>query len=269
MQPGAAAPAGPRGTAGAHARGADPAADQLRLGRIIGSALRQSDEALAATVSSRLDEEAKARLWTLIETADDGPADQAGNAAAGPRGSDGADRWGMVPLLDMLTETALRTGCLDAFSPVGTRSDLPAAVLFQRLLLAVYAYGTNTGIRAVAAADHGHGEDELRYIRRRYMTVESCRQAARVIANATFTARQAWLWGEGSTAVASDSTHFRAWDQNIFTEWHSRYRRGKRSVLIYWTVEEKGSMAVHSQLLSCSASEVHAMVEGAMATART
>jgi TnpA family transposase len=35
-------------------------------------------------------------------------------------------------------------------------------------------------------------------------------------------------------------------------------------VLIYWTVEEKGSMAVYSQLLSCSASEVHAMVEGAM-----
>ena len=73
-----------------------------------------------------------------------------------------------------------------------------------------------------------------------------------------------WLWGEGSTAVASDSTHFRAWDQNIFTQWHSRYRDGKRSVLIYWTVDKGGAMAVHSQLLECSASEVHAMVEGAM-----
>jgi hypothetical protein len=173
-------------------------------------------------------------------------------------------RWGTVPLLDMLAETAPRTGCLDAFAPVGNRTELDAATLFQRLLLVVYSYGTNTGIRAVAAADHGHGEDELRYVRRRYMTVESCRQAARVIANATFAARQAWLWGEGSTAVASDSTHFRAWDQNIFTQWHSRYRDGKRSVLIYWTVEKGGAMAVHSQLLECSASEVHAMVEGAM-----
>lgn len=35
-------------------------------------------------------------------------------------------------------------------------------------------------------------------------------------------------------------------------------------MLIYWTVERNGSLAVHSQLLSCSASEVHAMVEGAM-----
>jgi TnpA family transposase len=164
----------------------------------------------------------------------------------------------------MLAETAMRTGCLDAFAPVGNRTELAAATLFQRLLLVVYAYGTNTGIRAVAAADHGHGEDELRYVRRRYMSVESCRQAARVIANATFAARQAWLWGEGSTAVASDSTHFRAWDRNIFTQWHSRYRDGKRSVLIYWTVDKGGAMAVHSQLLECSASEVHAMVEGAM-----
>lgn len=64
--------------------------------------------------------------------------------------------------------------------------------------------------------------------------------------------------------MASDSTHFRAWDQNIFTEWHSRYRHGKRGVLIYWTVERGGAMAVHSQLLACSASEVHAMIEGAM-----
>ncbi len=69
------------------------------------------------------------------------------------------------------------------------------------------------------------------------------------------------MWGEGSTAVASDSTHFRSYDQNIFTEWHSRY--GGRGILIYWHVE-RGSMVVHSQTLRASASEVHAMVEGAI-----
>jgi hypothetical protein len=76
------------------------------------------------------------------------------------------DRWGTVPLLDMLTETALRTGCLDAFAPAGTRGGIASARLFQRLLLTIYAYGTNTGIRAVAAGEHGHSEDELRYVRR-------------------------------------------------------------------------------------------------------
>ncbi|WP_190813404.1 Tn3 family transposase [Saccharopolyspora pogona] len=71
-------------------------------------------------------------------------------------------RWGVVPLLDMLTETALRTGCLAAFTPVGTRGEIDPAVLAERLLLLIYAYGTNTGVRAVAAGDHGHSEDELR-----------------------------------------------------------------------------------------------------------
>jgi TnpA family transposase len=55
--------------------------------------------------------------------------------------------------------------------------------------------------------------------------------------------------------------HFGSFDQNIFTEWHSRY--GGRGVLIYWHVE-KGSVVIHSQLLNCSASEVHAMVDGAI-----
>ena len=140
--------------------------------------------------------------------------------------------------------------------PAGAVRAAPAAGLRLRR--------TGTGIRAAAAGDHPHTEDDLRYARRRYLTVEACRQAARIIANATFAARQAALWGEGTTAVASDSTHFSAFDQNIFTEWHSRYRRAKRGVLIYWTVDTAGSMAVHSQLISCSASEVHAMVEGAM-----
>jgi hypothetical protein len=76
---------------------------------------------------------------------------------------------------------------------------------------------------------------------RKYLTVESCREVARIIASATFAVRQTTLWGEGTTAVASDSTHFLAFDQNIFTEWHSRYRRAKRGVLIYWTVEVGGA----------------------------
>jgi hypothetical protein len=107
-------------------------------------------------------------------------------------------RWGTVALLDMLTETALRTGCLDVLTAIGVKENLAPAVLFERLLLLIYAYGTNTGVRAVAAGEHGHSEDDLRYARRRYLTVAGCREIARVIANATFTARQSWLWGEGT-----------------------------------------------------------------------
>ncbi|MEU6739621.1 Tn3 family transposase [Streptosporangium sandarakinum] len=171
---------------------------------------------------------------------------------------------GLVPLLDMLTETALRTGCLDALIPAGTRLGMDPTEFFERMLLVIYALGTGAGIRSVAADEHPYSEEDLRYCRCWFLSVAGARQVAKTIANATFTARQSALWGEGTSAVASDSTHFSAYDQNIFTKYHSRYKRAKRGVLIYWTVETAGAMAIYSQHLTCSASEVHAMVEGAM-----
>jgi hypothetical protein len=140
-------------------------------------------------------------------------------------------RWGTVALIDILKEAVLRTGCLSEVSAAAGSGSLPVEVLAERLMLAIYAYGTNTGIRAVAAGGgHGHTEDEIRYVRRRYLTRDIAQAVAIGIANATFAARQQTVWGEGSTAVASDSTHFRSYDQNIFTEWHSRY--GGRGILI-------------------------------------
>lgn len=60
-------------------------------------------------------------------------------------------RWGTVALIDILKETVLRTGCLTEVSAVAGSGTLPVEVLAERLMLAVYAYGTNTGIHAVAA----------------------------------------------------------------------------------------------------------------------
>jgi len=120
-------------------------------------------------------------------------------------------RWGTVPLIDMLKEVVLRTGCLSAVTAAAGRGDLAPDVFAERLLLTIYAYSTNTGIRAIAgSAQHGHGEDDIRYVRRRYLTADVARTIAVEIANATFAARAQTVWGAGSTAVASDSTHFGA-----------------------------------------------------------
>ena len=168
-------------------------------------------------------------------------------------------QWGTVPLIDILKEAVLRSECRATITSM--TGDAVGGQLLERLLLVLYAYGTNTGIRAVAAGDHGHREEQLYYTRRRYLTADLVQALAVDIANATFAARAGAVWGAGSSAVASDSTHFGAFDQNIFTEWHSRY--GGRGVLIYWHVERK-SMVIHSQVINCTASEVAAMVEGAM-----
>jgi hypothetical protein len=51
----------------------------------------------------------------------------------------------------------LRTGCLHAVTSVADHANLPEDVLAERLLLAIYASGTNTGVGGA----HGHGEDEI------------------------------------------------------------------------------------------------------------
>ncbi len=169
-----------------------------------------------------------------------------------------ARRWGVVHLLDILKEADLRIGFTPEFTPVGTREVLDRAVLQQRLLLAIYAYGTNTGLRRVAQGEHGRSEDDLRYARSRYMNLDAGRGPDR---RRDLRRPAGQHLGSRNHRGRLGLAHFGSYDQNIFTEWHVRY--GGRGVLIYWHVE-RHAMAVYSQLLSCSASEVAAMVEGAI-----
>ena len=98
-------------------------------------------------------------------------------------------------------------------------------------------------------------------VRRRCITTEAVRQAIAAVVNRIFEGRLRQIWGEGTTACASDSRHCRAWDQNLMTEWHVRY--GKPGVMVYWHVERK-SACIYSQLKTCSSSEVAAMIAGVL-----
>ena len=100
---------------------------------------------------------------------------------------------------------------------------------------------------------------DLAYVRRRYVTIDALRQAIAIVTNGTLRARNPAIWGDGTTACASDSKHFGAWDQNLTTQWHMRY--GGRGVMIYWHVE-RNSLCIRSQLKSPSSSEVASMIEG-------
>jgi TnpA family transposase len=169
------------------------------------------------------------------------------------------NRWPMTSLLDMLKETALRTDFPDLFTSVASREQLPRDILQRRLLLCLYGLGTNTGFKRLPSADPGTTYSDLRYIRSRYIHKEQLRNAIAHVANAIFEARLPEIWGEGTTACASDSKKFGAWNQNLLTEWHIRYRGP--GIMIYWHVEKK-STCIYSQLKSCSSSEVASMVEG-------
>lgn len=167
-------------------------------------------------------------------------------------------RWPQTTILDVFKEAELRVGFTDEFYSVGTREVLDRDTIRKRLVIALHAIGTNAGLKR-ARADQKYAD--LKYITRRYVTRDAVRNAIRRVVNDIFKVRQTHIWGEGTTSCAADSKKFGSWDQNLMTEWHTRY--GGRGVMIYWHVERK-STCIYSQLKRCSSSEVGAMIEGVL-----
>jgi len=170
-------------------------------------------------------------------------------------------RWPMTGLLDMLKEADLRVGFTDLFTSATAREHLDRETLQKRLLLCVYGLGTNIGLRRACAGDHGQGERDLYYTRRRFLTRDALRAAIARVVDAVFATRQPDIWGEATTACASDSKKFGAFDQNLLTEWHARYRGP--GIMVYWHMDKKAA-CIYSQLKQCSSSEVAAMITGVM-----
>jgi TnpA family transposase len=129
------------------------------------------------------------------------------------------------------------------------------------LLLCLFGLGTNAGLKRIAAGEHGERFEDLRYVRRRFITRDNLRAAMARLVNAIFEARNPQVWGEGTTTCASDSKRFGAWDQNLRTEWSIRHRGP--GIMIYWHIEKK-SACIYSQIKTVSSSEVAAMIEGVL-----
>jgi TnpA family transposase len=170
-----------------------------------------------------------------------------------------ATHWSNTNLLDILKETDLQLNFTEHFTSLASRERLPRDLLQKRLLLCLYGLGTNSGFKRLAGADPGTTYQDLHYVRSRYIHKEQLRNAIAHVANAIFQVRRAEIWGEGTTACASDSKKFGAWNQNLLTEWHIRYRGP--GIMVYWHVEKKAT-CIYSQVKSCSSSEVAAMIEG-------
>jgi TnpA family transposase len=167
--------------------------------------------------------------------------------------------WPMTSLLDMGQETDLRLHFTEALKSPTAYETLDRTVVRPRLLLCLHGMGTNTGLQRMAGRQSGVTDKDLADVRRRYIRVDALRRAIAIGTNGTLRARNPAIWGEGTTACASDSKHFGAGDQNLTTQWHVRY--GGRGIMVYWHVERK-SLCIHSQRKSPSSSEVAAMIEG-------
>ncbi len=169
-------------------------------------------------------------------------------------------RWNQLYLLDILKEADLRIGFTSLFKSPTPFEKLPREILQKRLLLCLFGLGTNAGIKRIASGSQTESYRDLFYIRNRFINRDGLRAAIAAVANAVLRERMVSIWGE-ATSLASDSKKFGAWDQNLMTEWHIRYRGP--GIMVYWHVEKK-SLCIYSQIKRCSSSEVAAMIEGVL-----
>ena len=102
---------------------------------------------------------------------------------------------------------------------------------------------------------------DLLHVKLRYLDPDNLKNAIRMVVNQLLQVRMSEIWESCTTAVASDSSHFKASDQNLMSQWHPRYHR--TGVMIYWHVDTN-SICIYSQLKSCTSSEVSSMIEGVL-----
>ena len=168
-------------------------------------------------------------------------------------------KWPSVNLLDILKETDLFVGFLKDFIPSGSKEGLDRETITKRLLLAILGYGTNAGLKSMSIGNEDVSYQELKHIKLRYFDADNFRNAIRKIINNLLNIRMPEIWGNCTTAVASDGKHFKVSDQNLMSRWHPRYH--SNGVIVYWHVSTK-AVCIYSQLKSCASSEVASMIEG-------
>jgi TnpA family transposase len=171
------------------------------------------------------------------------------------------EKWHHIHLIDVLKEVELSLHLTKDFVSYGDKTYLTPEEISKRLLLVIYGFGTNVGLKPMCAGNTHVTDFQLRHIKNYFLTEDNLKNALSKIANHLFKVRLKQVWGEMPIAVASDSTQFSAYFQNLISEYHHRY--GGRGVMIYWHVE-KNACCIHSKLKSVSSSEVSAMIEGVL-----
>ena len=129
-----------------------------RIGRVIGSALRRSEEALTARVAGRLDGEARTRMWALIAGADDDPGDPDGAESSGAGDALGPEVWAAIrsdPGNVSLNTCKAERRKLDWIRAVG----LPAGALADIAPKIVAGWRARVAVEAPSHLREDHSDD--------------------------------------------------------------------------------------------------------------
>ncbi|CAO5676268.1 MAG: Tn3 family transposase ISNpu13 [Holosporales bacterium] len=161
--------------------------------------------------------------------------------------------------LQILSETNYHVDFLKKMTSINEFDRLDKKDIYERLILCLYAIGSNTGLKKISRANYQQSYDDLKYVFKRYITPENVRSATVQIINRVLRIRNPKIWGEASTSVSCDSTMVSSWTQNLLSEWHARYRQ--KGVMIYWHIDSK-SLCIYAHPKVCASSEVGSMIKG-------
>jgi TnpA family transposase len=165
-----------------------------------------------------------------------------------------------VSIFDILLDCQRWTGFMDVFKPVSGRQNMTEEERLRHLLATLYAYGCNCGpvqaSRALEILDN-----QIVYMRRRYMPVQSLVEAASILARAYQQTPVAERLGD-MRVLLTDSMQVRTLKDSLIARQHHRYLSGK-STLLYQHVTSS-CVCLFTQALLCNVSEGIHMLVGAL-----
>ena len=165
------------------------------------------------------------------------------------------DRWGIVDLADILVEADRQVNFSRFFYSTAQRQVLNPNEIKERLLLSLLGRGTGLGLKRIhAAAKPSFSYDDLIYFNKRFVHLDSVREAIAALVNRIIEVRSPEIWGN-TTACTSDGKYIGAWEQNLVAQWNPHYQ--KCGIMMYSMID-KNSAGIHSQIRR--GTEVSAMI---------